>query len=151
MISNSSRLPGYWTSKINFFKFCVGVGGHDATNFSHISKDAQEKSTSFDSDVVTGVVGESLNSKLVKNRILLGDSESVTPTHIDAAYSLMNWENLRPYMSVQLWCKPANFEKSLNKDRPWRFPLLHEGATYSDYASCVRPKFDVVRITTGWN
>ena len=31
-----------------------------------------------------GVVGESLNEKLVKNRIKLGDSESVTPTHIDA-------------------------------------------------------------------
>ena len=36
--------------------FCVGVWawGQDATNFSHVSKDAQENSTSFDTDVVTG-------------------------------------------------------------------------------------------------
>ena len=56
-------------------------------------------------------------------------------------------------VSAQLCWEPANFEKSLNKDRPWRFPPLH-GAQYvfgPDYASCVRPKFDVVRITTGWN
>ena len=38
------------------FNFCVGVwvGGHEATNFLHISKDAQENSTYFDTDVVTG-------------------------------------------------------------------------------------------------
>ena len=32
----------------------VGVGGHDATNFSHISKDAQENSTSFNTTVIIG-------------------------------------------------------------------------------------------------
>jgi len=36
--------------------FCVGVavGGHDATNFSNISIDVQENSTSFDINVITG-------------------------------------------------------------------------------------------------
>ena len=52
----------------------VWVGGHGATNFSHISKDAQENSTSFDTDVVTG--GDRgkmvLNEKLGKNTILRG-------------------------------------------------------------------------------
>jgi len=32
----------------------VRVGGHHATNFSQISKDAQENSTSFDTNVITG-------------------------------------------------------------------------------------------------
>ena len=38
------------------FGFCVGVwvGGHHPTNFSHISKDAQENSTSFDTNVFGG-------------------------------------------------------------------------------------------------
>ena len=37
-------------SENRLFSFCVGVGvgGHDATNFSYMSKDEQENSKSFD-------------------------------------------------------------------------------------------------------
>ena len=47
----------------------VWVRGHDAANFSQISKDAQENSTSFDTNVVTGGDWGSmvLNEKLAKN------------------------------------------------------------------------------------
>ena len=46
----------------------VLVGGHETTNFSHISKDAQENSISFDIFVVTeGDRGKMvLNEKLSK-------------------------------------------------------------------------------------
>ena len=51
-----------------FVNFCVGVGvsGHDATNMSHISKDAQKNSTSFDTNFITGVTGEKWSC--MKNR-----------------------------------------------------------------------------------
>ena len=47
----------------------VGVGGQGATNFSHIPKDSEENSTSFDTNVVTGGDGENvvLNEKPTKN------------------------------------------------------------------------------------
>ena len=54
-ISNDTQLePISWELNVGnqCFNFCVGVGvgGQDATNFSHISKDAQENSTSFDTN-----------------------------------------------------------------------------------------------------
>ena len=36
------------------FRVGVGVGGHHATNFSHISKDVQENNISFDTNAITG-------------------------------------------------------------------------------------------------
>ena len=65
--------PISWVLNIEnrLFSICVGVwvGGHHATNFSHISKDAQENFVSFDTNVV--VVGDGanmvLNEKLTKN------------------------------------------------------------------------------------
>ena len=44
-----------------FLNFCVGVSvrGQSATNFSHISKDAQENSISFDINFM--VVGDGAN------------------------------------------------------------------------------------------
>ena len=53
IIQNDTKLePIPWELNMEnqLFGFCVGVwvGGHHPTNFSHISKDAQENSTSFD-------------------------------------------------------------------------------------------------------
>ena len=63
IISNDTKLePISW--ELNYenplFNFCVGVWvrGQDGTNFSHISKDAQDNFTSFDINVVLGVVGQ---------------------------------------------------------------------------------------------
>ena len=70
--------PISWVLNIEnrLFSICVGVwvGGHHATNFSHISKDAQENFVSFDTNVV--VVGDGanmvLNGKPTKNLKLRG-------------------------------------------------------------------------------
>ena len=70
--------PIPWVLNIenHLFSICVGVwvGGHHATNFSHISKDAQENFASFDTNVA--VVGDGanmvLNEKLTKNWKLRG-------------------------------------------------------------------------------
>ena len=58
IISNDTPLePISWELNVGnqCFNFCVGVGvgGQDATNFSHISKDAQENSTSFDTNCMS--------------------------------------------------------------------------------------------------
>ena len=58
------------------WNICVGVwvGGHHATNFSHRSKDAQENSTSFDINFITGGGREKgvSNEKPTKNWKLRG-------------------------------------------------------------------------------
>ena len=58
IIFNDAELePVSWELRIENtrFNFCVGVevGGHDVTNFSYISKGAQENFTSFDTTVTT--------------------------------------------------------------------------------------------------
>ena len=56
--------------KFNFKLLRGRLGkGHDAANFSQISKDAQENSTSFDTKVVVVGVGANmvLNEKPTKN------------------------------------------------------------------------------------
>ena len=55
------------------FNICVGVWvrGQDAANFSHVSKDAQENSTSFDTNVVLG--GGWGNMVWMKNRPKIGN------------------------------------------------------------------------------
>ena len=52
----------------------VWVEGHYAANFKHSSKDAQENSTSFDTNVVVGGDGANLvsNENPTKNRKLRG-------------------------------------------------------------------------------
>ena len=52
----------------------VWVGGHHAAKFKHSSKDAQENSTSFDTNVVLVGGGANMvfNEKLTKNRKLRG-------------------------------------------------------------------------------
>ena len=59
------------------------VGGHDATNFSHLSKDAQENSTSFDTNVVLGRSGAKMvfNENPTKNRKLRVDLLSRNSTY----------------------------------------------------------------------
>ena len=78
-ISNDTKLeaiPREPDVKNPFFNFCVGVWvrGHDGTNFSHISKDAQENFTSFDTIVVPGGGWGNMffNEKPTKNRKLRG-------------------------------------------------------------------------------
>ena len=60
----------------SILNFCVGVWvwGHHAANFSHISTDAQENSTSFDTNVVMGRGGANmvLNEKPTKKLKLRG-------------------------------------------------------------------------------
>ena len=65
MIPNSNQFPGISTLKIHFLNFCVGVyvGEHPPTNFLYGSKDAQENSTSFDTDVVTGSISGNEDEK----------------------------------------------------------------------------------------
>ena len=74
IISNDTKLeaiPWELDDGNPLFKFCVGVWvrGQDGTNFSHISNDAQENSTSFDTDFVLegGVGNMGLNEKATKN------------------------------------------------------------------------------------
>ena len=52
----------------------VWVRGQDAANFSHVSKDAQENSTSFDTNVVLGGGWGNMvfKEKPTKNRKLRG-------------------------------------------------------------------------------
>ena len=79
IIFNDSKLePISWELNVGnqLLNFCVGVGvgGHDATNFTCISKDAQENSTSFDTNPVLGGDGANmvLNEKRTKNWKLRG-------------------------------------------------------------------------------
>ena len=79
IISNDTKLePISW--ELNYgnplLNFRVGVWawGQDATNFSHVSKDAHENSASFDINVVVVSDGANmvLNEKPTKNRKLRG-------------------------------------------------------------------------------
>ena len=59
IIKNDTKLEAVpWEPDVEnpLFNFCVGVWvrGQDGTNFSQISKDAQKKSTSFNTDIVLG-------------------------------------------------------------------------------------------------
>ena len=55
------------------FNLCVGVGvgGHDARNFSYKAKDVQENSTSLDTNPILGDGGAKMvvNKKRPKNEI----------------------------------------------------------------------------------
>ena len=78
IISNEINLdPISWelNTENQLFNVCVGVwvSGQETANFSHVSKNAHENSSSFDKNVV--VVVDGANMVLIENRPKIGNYE----------------------------------------------------------------------------
>ena len=75
----------------------VLVGGYDATNFSYISKDAQENSTSLDTNVVMGRCGANmvLNEKPTKKLFNSEDLGQNLAAECMSKFSIIEFETKR--------------------------------------------------------